>query len=251
VPTALSVNAAFGERAAVRTNGIVRYVGWTRPEAVFVDFDVVRSAPALFNHSGAADVLCYHTALFDWRLAVETGRCEPRWPWDERLASASREAMARVVNAADEIREVTDAGIEALARSLRYGGGAFAAAGWNPRHIEGAEHFVFYALELQTQRSFVHGQAVGLGILIASAMQGNDPDGIRAVVDRIGIPYTPERMGVTWDDVRAACSRLDEVIHASGLWYTIASARRVTPVLFDALRGWIETPGAEWIDPER
>ena len=74
VPTAMSVNAPFGHRAGLRVDGVVRYLGWAIPEAVYVDFDVVRGAPALLNRSGVGDVLCYHTAHFDWRLAHEHGR---------------------------------------------------------------------------------------------------------------------------------------------------------------------------------
>ena len=41
--------------------------------------------------------------------------------------------------------------------------------GWNPRHIEGVEHFFFYNLERRTGRHFIHGQPVGLGIVARSS----------------------------------------------------------------------------------
>ncbi|PZF81927.1 iron-containing alcohol dehydrogenase [Jiangella anatolica] len=251
VPTALSVNAAWGHRSAVRTDGIVQYVGWAVPEAVFVDFDLIRAAPPVLNWSGAADVLCYHTALWDWRFAAGTGKVEAAWPYDERLAAASDEALRRVVDHVDEIHALTDDGIRSLVASLAYGGGAFAAAGWNPRHIEGADHFLFYALEYVTGRSFLHGQAVGLGILIASALQGNEPDRIRGVLDRLGLPYRPADMGITWDDVNAAFDRVHDVIELSGLWYTILSARPITPAFRAAIREWIDAADpAPWADPD-
>src|ERR1022692_4554343 len=59
LPTALSVNAPFSHRAGIRDGGIVRYVGWALPEAVFLDWDIIRSAPPLFNRCGAGDILCY------------------------------------------------------------------------------------------------------------------------------------------------------------------------------------------------
>ena len=83
VPTAMTVNAPFGHRAGVRTGGKVRYMGWAVPEAVYVDFDVIASAPQLLNRSGVGDILCYHTAHADWRLAHDLGREEPQWPYDE------------------------------------------------------------------------------------------------------------------------------------------------------------------------
>lgn len=250
-PTALTVNAAWGHRSAVRRGGVVRYVGWTVPEAVFVDYGVVRSAPAILNRSGVGDILCYHSALWDWEYASRTGNCEPEWPYRPELAAASRAQLDRVRGAAREIHEVSETGIDALVEGLRYGGGAFAANGWNPRPIEGAEHFVFYALERVTGRAFLHGQAVGLGLLVASVMQGNDPDGIRRTLDEVGVPYQPADLGIDWQDLRQALEALPDVVAEAGLWYTIASARRVTDELFDAFRTWIvDGSGSHWVDPE-
>src|SRR4029450_3965203 len=69
VPTATTVNAPFGHRAGLRDEGRVRYLGWAIPEAVYIDFEVIRSAPPNLKRSGVGDVLCYHTARHDWRLA--------------------------------------------------------------------------------------------------------------------------------------------------------------------------------------
>ena len=57
VPTSMSVNAPFGHRAGIRDRGVVRYMGWTVPEAVYVDFDVIQSAPSLLNRSGICEIL--------------------------------------------------------------------------------------------------------------------------------------------------------------------------------------------------
>jgi glycerol-1-phosphate dehydrogenase [NAD(P)+] len=246
LPTALSVNAPWSHRAGVRENGVVRYVGWALPQAVWVDLDVIRGAPALFNHSGAADIMCYHTAHWDWRYASELGRCEERWPYDPELVSSADAAMQNVVDYADEIHAMTDAGIKALVRSLKWGGSAFGYDGWNPRHIEGSEHFLFYSLEAVTGRKFIHGQAVGLGILVMSAMQDNKPEHVRGVLDRIGIPYRPADMGISWEDVTAALRRLPQTVAEGRLWYTIASDHRASDEFVDAVRLWIESPGGEF-----
>lgn len=105
-------------------------------------------------------------------------------------------------------------------------GGAF--SGWTPRHIEGSEHFVVYALELVTGKRFVHDQAVGLGILLRSALQDNRPEEIRDVTDAIGISYRPDDMGITWDDVGAALIRLWQTVTDADLWYTVASDHLAT-----------------------
>lgn len=239
VPTALSVNAAWGHRSAVRVDGVVRYVGYAIPEAVYVDFDVVRSAPVDLNRSGVGDILCYWTGLWDWRMAAEVGKVEPQWPYDRRLVDESQVALDRVIAAADEIHAVSDAGIRALAESLRYGGSAFHNAGWNPRHIEGAEHFVFYNLEFLTGKHFLHGQPVTLGVLLMSDLQGNDPAGIKAVADRIGVRYRPEEMGVTWADVAEALRTLKPFVERAGLWYTVASERPISEDWIARMGDWL------------
>jgi glycerol-1-phosphate dehydrogenase [NAD(P)+] len=239
VPTALSVNAAWGHRSAVRIDGVVRYVGYAIPEAVYVDFDVIRSAPPELNRSGVGDILCYWTGLWDWRMASELGKVEARWPYDQRLADGSQAALDRVIDAADEINAVSDAGIRALAESLRYGGAAFHNAGWNPRHIEGAEHFVFYNLEFLTGKHFLHGQPVTLGVLLMSDLQGNDPERIKAIADRIGVRYRPDDMGVTWDQVAEALRTLKPFVEQAGLWYTVASERQITEEWIARMRSWL------------
>jgi glycerol-1-phosphate dehydrogenase [NAD(P)+] len=239
VPTALSVNAAWGHRAGVRVDGVVRYVAFAVPEAVYVDFDVVRSAPMDLNRSGAGDVLCYWTGHWDWRMAAEAGLVEPRWPYDEQLVAEARVALDRVIEHAEAIHDVSDEGIRALAESLRWGGAAFHNAGWNPRHIEGAEHFLFYNLEYLTGKHFLHGQPVTLGILLMSDLQGNGPEEIRAIADRIGVRYRPEDMGVTWADVAEALRTLQPFVERAGLWYTVASARPITEEWISRMEAWL------------
>jgi glycerol dehydrogenase-like iron-containing ADH family enzyme len=164
---------------------------------------------------------------------------EARWPYDEQLVAEARIALDRVIDAAAEIHAVSDAGIRALAESLRWGGAAFHNAGWNPRHIEGAEHFVFYNLEYVTGKHFLHGQPVTLGVLLMSDLQGNDPERIRAIADRIGVRYRPAEMGVTWDDVGEALRTLKPFVEKAGLWYTVASERPISEDWIARMRDWL------------
>ena len=49
-PTSLSVDAAFGHRAAVRDGGVVKYVGWAVPETVYIRPRHHRSRAACAQH---------------------------------------------------------------------------------------------------------------------------------------------------------------------------------------------------------
>ena len=222
------MNAPFGHRAGLRDRGRVRYLGWAVPEAVYIDFDVIASAPPGLNRSGVGDVLCYHTARFDWQLADRLGRTEPRWPYDPALVADAATVMASVVDALDEIRGGTEAGVRALVLAHRWGGTTFHDSGWNPRHIEGVEHFLFYNLERITGRHFIHGQPVGLGIVAGSVIQDNEPERMVAALARAGVDIRPEAMGVTWDDVAEAMRSLPAYVRQAGLWFSVADAGPVT-----------------------
>jgi glycerol dehydrogenase-like iron-containing ADH family enzyme len=240
VPTSMSVNAPFAQRAAVRDAGVLKYVGWAVPETVYVDYDVIRSAPPALNRSSVGDIACYYTAHWDWAMADREGKCEPQWPYDEYWVGQARAVLDSVLGSAEEIRAVSDRGIRALMDALRWGGAAFNNTGWNPRPIEGSEHTFFYALEYLTHRPFPHGQIVSLGVLLMSYLQDNNPDFIKTQLDRIGVAYQPEDMGITWADVRAGLRFMPEYWQKAGnLWYTAAVHLPVTDEYLDDVQAWL------------
>jgi glycerol dehydrogenase-like iron-containing ADH family enzyme len=236
VPTAMSTNAPFAHRAVLRTGGRMASVGWAVPEAVYVDYDVIRAAPPQLNHSGVADVLCYHTAQFDWKLAATAGREERRWPYDQRLVDEARERLETVLVNLDEIRSVSDAGIRSLMTAHRWGGAGFHDSGWNTRHMDGVDHCFLYALENQTGRHFIHGQAVGLGTYLGAVLQDNEPEMILDALHRAGVDIRPESMGISWDDAATTMRRLAWYVRYANLEYTIADARPVTDDVVEHVR---------------
>jgi glycerol dehydrogenase-like iron-containing ADH family enzyme len=246
VPTAMSVNAPFGQRAGLRQEGIVRYLGWAVPEAVYVDFEIIGSAPAALNRAGVGDILCYHTAHWDWRHAQEAGIVEDRWTYDPRLVAAARERLESVLDAIDDIRDVTEHGIRTLMEAHRWGGAAFHAAGWNPRPIEGVEHFLFYNLERITGRHFIHGQPVGLGIVFGSTLQENDAQVMLSALHRVGLDIRPEAMGVTWAQAEEAMRTLPAFVREAGLWTTVVDMRPVSTDLVRAVRSSLDETYGRW-----
>jgi glycerol-1-phosphate dehydrogenase [NAD(P)+] len=235
-PTAMTTNAPFAHRAALRSKGAELAVGWAVPEAVYIDFDVIQAAPPLLNRSGIADVLCYHTAAFDWKLARDAGREDRRWPYDERRVDEAREHLDAVLAELDEIREVSDRGIQALMLAHRWGGAAFHDAGWNSRHMDGIDHCFLYGLEHHTGRQFIHGQAVGLGTYVGAVLQDNEPEMVLTALHRAGVDIRPETMGIDWDEAAMAMRRLAWYVRHADLEYTIADARPVTDAIVEDIR---------------
>ncbi len=239
-PTSLSVDAVFGHRAGVRENSLVRYVGFAVPQSVYVDLDIIEAAPSVLNIGGVGDVFCFITGVMDWRYADRQGKCEARWPYDDSLAQISLSKAEAALAALDDIRDLTSEGIRIMVDALKWGGASYHGAGWNPRHIEGVEHYIFYALEALTQKKFLHGQAVCLGLILGAMMHGERVDELLRAVTYLGIDIRPGAMDITWEDVFAAMHGLKEFVTVENLAYGIANDFTVTDDFLAEAREKIE-----------
>ncbi len=239
-PTSLSVDAVFGHRAGVREDGIVRYVGWAVPQTVYIDLDIIEAAPGHLNMGGLGDVFCFITGVMDWRHAEARGRCEPRWPYDDSLAAISLAKAEAALADLDEIRALSPRGIRTLVDGLSWGGASYHGAGWNPRHIEGVEHYIFYALEARTGKTFLHGQIVSLGLILGAMMHGRRVEELLDAVTLVGLDIRPAAMGMTWGDVFDAMRGLKVFVEDEGLAYGIANDFEVADDFLNAARNRIE-----------
>ncbi|MCB2136937.1 MAG: iron-containing alcohol dehydrogenase [Rhodobacteraceae bacterium] len=242
-PTSLSVDAMYGQRAGVRENQIVRYVGWAIPECVYFDYDILSAAPKHINRAGIGDVFCFFTGAWDWEYAHRTGKAEAKWPYDAGLAQHSLKLAEAALVGKDAIRDMTPEGIQLIVDAFKWGGASFHGAGWCPRHIEGVEHFIFYALEARTGVKFLHGQAVCLGLVAGAMMHDRRAAELRSAVRDIGVDIRPESMGITWDDVDASLRGLSRFVRDVGLPYGIAHDFEVTDDFLLRLRQMVDGNG--------
>ena len=227
VPTSMSVNAAFGHRFAARIDGNINYIGWTTPEAVYVDFDIIKNAPKLFNGSGICEIMCYHTAHLDWKYADKVGKCEKKWAYDQQAVNEAKSVLDYMLEGIDDIKEVNDNGIIRLMNANSWGGPAFHNFGWNPRPIEGTDHFVFYSLEYHTKKSYIHGQPVNMGVYVGSLLHNSKAEEMLDYIIRAGVDIRPESMGITWEDMANALIKMKEYINRIGLWHSIAHDKSI------------------------
>jgi len=242
-PTSLSVDAMYGQRAGVRENRNVRYVGWAIPECVYFDYGILEAAPRHINRAGIGDVFCFFTGVWDWEYAHRTGKCEAKWPYDPALAAHSLKLAEAALAGRDQIRDLTPEGIGLMVEAFKWGGASYHGAGWCPRHIEGVEHFIFYALETRTGVKFLHGQAVCLGLIAGALMHNRRAEELRAAVREIGVDIRPDRMGITWDDVDASLRHLRDFVRDAGLPYGIAHDFAVDDAFLIRLRQMVNGNG--------
>jgi glycerol-1-phosphate dehydrogenase [NAD(P)+] len=240
VPTSMSVNAAFGQRSGVRVNSEVRYIGWTTPEAVYIDFDIIQSAPKIVNRSGICEIMCYHTAHLDWKYSSDQNKCETKWPYSQDMVDEAKSVLNYLLEGMDDIKEVNEKGIRRLMDCNRWGGPAFHNNGWNPRPIEGMDHFVFYSLEYHTKKPFIHGQPVCLGIYVGSLMHNSKAEEMLDYIHKAGVDIRPQAMGINWEDVKTSLINMKSFLNNSGLWHSIGHDMQLDENFYNKVKDSIE-----------
>jgi len=228
VPSITSVDACVTKSVAVRERGNVAYIGFVIPEYVYVDYGLIRQGPARLNRAGAGDIICAHTALWDWALARE----RKDEPYDEDTAAQMRRWLRRLADHAADIRAVSDKGIhftiEAFAEisklCRRFG---------SSRPQEASEHIFAYNVEYITHRHFIHGELVALGTLLMATLQENEPDWVQQVLDDLGILYQPADLGLTQQEFEEALRTLLRYAQSTKRRYSVLNVR---PIKEDFIR---------------
>ncbi len=216
LPSLPSVDACFTRPTALRESGGVRYEGDAVPEQVWVDLDLVASAPVELLRAGIGDVLSCHTALHDWELAASRGRGPS---FDEPAAAAARAYLDELEQLAPLLADGRDEGIVRLMECLRDIGWRCHALG-HARFEEGSEHFFAYAFEEVTGRNLLHGELVTLGVRVMSALQGNDLARVQRILAAARTRAHPDALGVTWEEIEVALRRLPSFVIEQGLDYS-------------------------------
>lgn len=195
VPTITSVDASVTKSIAARAGGHVTYIGYIVPRNVYIDYPTVMNAPKRLNRSGAGDILCAHTALYDWKLAHD----HQDENFDPDAAAAMRDWLDRIASHAADIQQVNQAGVKIIMQAFedisiicrRFG---------SSRPQEGADHTFAYNAEYQTGKHFLHGELVALGTYVIANLQQNEPEHIRDVFDHTGLLWQPKDLAMTRDE---------------------------------------------------
>jgi glycerol-1-phosphate dehydrogenase [NAD(P)+] len=216
VPSTSSNNACFTRTAWTFEGGArIPEREVPIPLQIVLDYDLLRSAPDRMNRAGAAEILCSHTALFDWRLAHESG---VDVQWDDDLEQSTREELAALEDYAPEIgANDRDAFVRIIEVGAKFSKGFTTHP--KARFNAGSEHILAWGLEEAGNR-VIHGEAVSLSILLMAHMQGNNPEFAADVIKSAQINYRPDQLGLSWDDVEKTVLALPQTAKRVP-WHTI------------------------------
>lgn len=229
-PSITSVDAAVTKSVAARSGGHVTYIGYIVPRQVYVDTALIAAAPPRLNRSGVGDILCAHTALWDWKLAHDS-RGER---YDPAAVVAMRRWLERIVDGADNIRDVTRDGIRLIMQAFedislicrRFG---------SSRPQEASDHTFAYNAEFQTGKPFLHGELVGLGTYVMASLQDNDPGFLLEAYHRTGLLWQPRDIGLTRDEFVRTMRTLNAYQKNFGRRYSILDERKISEPFIESM----------------
>lgn len=218
VPTALSQDGFLTALVAARVGGTVEYITTGAVSKLLIDWDVISSAPAYIRGAGITELLTIVTGLLDWRYAAERNKTTP----ETRFQPWAAGIMAGIAQQAFKISAGVGSGnVEALRNLLDLlclEVQLTNQLGHN-RPQEGSEQFFAYAIEQKSLRGrpLPYADRVGPGILIASALHGQDIGPIRETLQSAGI-----RLGqLRTDDIMETIRSLPDYVRDHDLPYTI------------------------------
>ena len=184
IPTTLlaQVDSSVGGKTGVNHPGGKNLIGaFYQPLAVVADTDTLATLPDRELRAGLAEVIKYGCVwdpqLFDW-LELNIARLAGRDP--EALAHAIGRSCA--IKAAVVAQDERESNVRAV---LNFG------------------HTFGHAIEAATNyEMYLHGEAVGLGMLMATDLSHRlgmidraSVERVRAVIERAGLPTRPPRIG--------------------------------------------------------
>jgi glycerol dehydrogenase-like iron-containing ADH family enzyme len=234
-PSITSVDAAVTKSVAARAGGHVAYIGYIVPRDVYIDYTLIQSAPPRLNMSGVGDIICAHTALYDWKLAHEsTGE-----RYDPAAVQAMHGWLQRISDNAQHIQKVTKEGIRLIMDAFadisiicrRFG---------SSRPQEASDHTFAYNAEFQTGKNFLHGELVALGTYVMACFQDNDPQFLLDVYERTGLLWQPHEIGLTREEFVRTLSTLNWYQSNFGRRYSILNEKTVDQAFIDQMAARLE-----------
>lgn len=237
VPTTLSVDGFFTALVAIRKDGGVFYVTTGPAEKVFVDFDVVSTAPPYIRGTGIVEILSMTTGLLDWKFAADRKKNTPaeRYQlWAAQLAAGIAQQAYKIAGGVgagrpDALRNLLDLMCMEVQLTNQLG---------HNRPQEGSEQYFAYAIEPRAARGegIPYADLVGPGILLAAAMHKQSTASIKETLVSAGVRLNQLRE----DDIVDTLQTLPDYVQKYNLPYSIVHETRLSDA---EARSLIETAG--------
>jgi glycerol-1-phosphate dehydrogenase [NAD(P)+] len=226
IPSIISVDAFLCSSIAVRIDNKVKYIGQSKPNKILIDYDLIRKAPSFLNRAGVSDTISIASALGDWLIAKE----EIDEKFSQKVFNNAKKIVIELMEARKEIRDVSEKGIKALVNGFSQE--VVLCEEWgNARPEEGSEHFLAYCLEALTHKHYIHGNLIGMNILISLFLQEDyaqiSLEDLKQFFYNIMLRYSPKSQIISDDEIRTALRQIKKFVIEEKLFYSIYNSSKL------------------------
>ena len=189
IPTSASHDGIASPFVSIRENKPYSVVA-NAPLGVFVDIDIIKSAPKRLLASGCGDLIANIIAIHDWKLGRDkTG--EYFGEYAANLANMSSKIL--IENTKNFAKNGCD--VRIIVEALISAGVASCIAG-SSRPCSGSEHLFSHALDIIAPGIGLHGEKCGIGSIMMAKLQGQDWKKIANALLNVGAPTTAKQIGI-------------------------------------------------------
>lgn len=185
-PTALSVDGYFTSLVAAREGGVVSYVTTGPVERLVFDWEVIQAAPRRYRGAAILELLTMVSGLLDWRYAAEKNQnteLERFQPWAASVAAGIAQQAFRISEGVGQGKvEALRSLLDLVAMEVQLTN----QLGHN-RPQEGSEQYFAYAIEPKLEQEMSYADMVGPGILVSTALHGQDTGNLRQTLLNVGV----------------------------------------------------------------
>lgn len=165
VPTAASVDGFASKGAPLIFRGFKQTIQTSAPIAIFVDINIIKSAPQELTAAGFGDIVGKYTSLLDWKVSSLVGG----EPYNELAADLTKKSLDTCVLYIQEIADRSDKGLTILMESLIEAGLVMLVLDFS-RPASGSEHHLSHYWEMdllkKDKKQLLHGAQVGVAATI-------------------------------------------------------------------------------------
>ena len=226
IPTSLSQDGFFTALVANRNDGTVNYITTGPVEKIIIDWEVIRAAPQNVRGAAITELLTIVTGILDWRYAADRNKTTPDTrfvPWAAGLMAGIAQQAFKIAAGVgrgnvESLRNLLDLVCMEVQLTNQMG---------HNRPQEGSEQYFAYAIEprMGKSRPMAYADLVGPGILLASALHGQDVSPIRSTLESAGIRLDQLRSA----DITDTLKILPEYVRKHDLPYSILNDLDATP----------------------
>lgn len=222
IPSILSTTAWANFGIAVRKDNKLYMPGNRTSDLTIVDPLFINQAPERLNTGGIADLVASASAMSDWKLAHDTN--------GEKISKKALPAYRDFINRCiqdqrllhpfnqDSVKYIYETFMDAL---------GLCGASMSGRPMEGAEHFLYYAIDELDDRLWNHGQIIAFTTLTClhlhkeSGWAFYNSDRLKKYFDNLKIKYSMADLGLMRQEMGIILANMRDFVIKNGYYFTI------------------------------